>query len=374
MKTRSAIVREAPGEYEVVELDLEEAGPGELTVKLAASGLCHSDDHIATGDLPTGTYPFAGGHEGAGVVTKVGEGVTGFEVGDHVIFAFIPSCGRCRWCATGQQNLCDIGANMMVGSRFHDVTSYRLHLPSGEPVGQMAGISTFSEYTTVDVHSAIKIEKDVPLETVCLLGCGVGTGWGSAVNSAGVQINDTVIVMGIGGVGINAVQGAAHAGAGNVIAVDPVPFKLEMAEKVGATHSFATMDEAAEYARSVTNGQGADATIVTVGVTAASHVMEAWNSIRKGGTCVVTGIGKPDEVAPPISLMDLTLSQKRLQGSLFGASAPTRDIPRQVELYRRGMLKLDELITHRYPLDQIAQAYRDMHAGKVVRGVIDYSL
>lgn len=372
MKTRTAIVRQIPSEYEVVELDLDAPQTGELTVKMVSAGLCHSDDHLATGDMPMATLPFAGGHEGAGVVIEVGNGVKGFAEGDHVVFSFIPGCGHCRWCASGMQNLCDLGATMLIGSRFDDPTSFRLHL-DGQPVGQMAGLSTFSEYTTVDVNSAVKVPKDIALEPLCLLGCGVGTGWGSAVNSAQVQVGDTVIVMGVGGIGINAVQGAAHAGASHVIAVDPVRFKRELAEKIGATESFDDIHAADEFARSVTNGQGADSAIVTVGVTTAEHVAQAFATIRKAGTCVVTGIGNFAETAPMISLMDLALSQKRLQGSLYGQCNPARDIPRQLELYRSGKLKLDELITARYTLDQVTQGYRDLKAGKNIRGIITFS-
>jgi len=372
MKTRTAIVRAIPSPYEVVELDLESPGAGELMVKMVSAGLCHSDDHLATGDMPMATLPFAGGHEGAGVVVEVGNGVKGFTEGDHVVFSFLPACGHCRWCASGMQNLCDLGANLLVGSRFDDPTSFRLHL-DGRPVGQMAGLSTFSEYTTVDVNSAVKVPKEVPLETLCLLGCGVGTGWGSAVNSAEVQVGDTVIVMGVGGIGINAVQGAAHAGASHIIAVDPVPFKRELAEKLRATESFDDIAAAGDFARSVTNGQGADSAIVTVGVTTGEHVAAAFATIRKGGICVVTGIGNFAETATNIPLMDLTLSQKRIQGSLYGQCNPSRDIPRQLALYLNGNLKLDELITARYTLDQVAQGYQDMKAGKNLRGIITFS-
>jgi NDMA-dependent alcohol dehydrogenase len=371
MQTRGAILRQAPGEYEVVTLDLDHPGTGEILVKMAATGLCHSDDHVATGDMPLLTYPVCGGHEGAGVVAEVGAGVKGFAEGDHVVFSFLPACGHCRWCASGMQNLCDLGATLLLGARPDDPTSFRMHF-EGQPVNQMAGLSTFSEYTTVDINSAVKIPKDVPLDKACLLGCGVGTGWGAAVNSAQVQVGDTVIVMGVGGVGMNAVQGAAHAGASHVIAVDPVPFKREMAEKLGATHSFDDFDEAAELARSVTNGQGADSAIVTVGVTTAEHVGQAFSAVRKGGTCVVTGIGNFAEAAPPISLFDLTLSQKRLQGSLFGECSPSKDIPLQVQLYTTGKLRLDELITTTYTLDQVNQGFEDMHAGRNIRGVITF--
>jgi S-(hydroxymethyl)glutathione dehydrogenase/alcohol dehydrogenase len=372
VQTRGAIVRQAPGKYEVVNLELDDPQRGEIRVKMAASGLCHSDDHVATGDIPVHTYPMAGGHEGAGTVEAVGPNTSGFEVGDKVIFSFLPACGRCRWCATGHQNLCDLGATLLVGSRWHDTSDFRLHLEDGTPVGQMCGISTFCEYTTVSVLSAVKVPDDTPLDKACLLGCGVGTGWGSAVNTGEVRPGDTVIIQGIGGIGINAVQGAAHAGAANVIAVDPVALKREVAESVGATHAVATMPEATELARSFTNGQGADVAIVTVGVTRPEHVGEAFASIRKQGTVVVTGLGNAKEVGVPIPLFELSMMEKTLKGALFGSSNPTADIPRMLELYRAGHLKLDELITNTYSLDEVARGYEDMHAGKNIRGVIVY--
>jgi S-(hydroxymethyl)glutathione dehydrogenase/alcohol dehydrogenase len=372
MKTRGAIVRQAPGKYEVVDLELDEPRQGELQVKMVASGLCHSDDHIATGDIPVGVYPFAGGHEGGGVVEAVGPNTPGWQVGDKVVFSFLPACGKCRWCATGHSNLCDLGAGLLAGSRWTDPESYRLHLNDGTPVGQMCGISTFCEHTVVSVDSAIKVPEDTPLEKACLLGCGVGTGWGSAVNTGEVRPGDTVIIMGIGGIGINAVQGAAHAGATNVIAVDPVALKRETAESLGATHSCENMSEATELAKSFTNGQGADVAIVTVGVTEPEHVAEAFGSIRKQGTVVVTGLGDITKVGLPISIGELTLYEKKLKGGLFGSSNPSADIPRMLELYRAGQLKLDELITTEYSLDDVARGYEDMHAGKNIRGVIIY--
>jgi NDMA-dependent alcohol dehydrogenase len=376
MQTRGAVIRQAPGKYEVVDLEVEDPRPDEVQVKMVGSGLCHSDDHIATGDLPVGIYPFAGGHEGAGIVTKAGgPNRRALKEGDHVIFSFLPSCGHCRWCATGMQNLCDMGAGILAGARLNDPGSYRLKLAGTDtPVGQMSGISTFVETTTVSVDSCIKVPDDVPLDVACLLGCGVGTGWGSAVNSGGVQPGHTTIVMGIGGIGINAVQGASHAGAANVIAVDPVAFKREKAQELGATHAVETMEEATELAKQFTNGQGADQTIVTVGVIKPEHLGQAMASIRKAGTVVVTALGDITDTTPlPVSLADITLFQKRIQGSLFGASNPNWDILRQLELYRSGVLKLDELITKTYALDQIQQGYQEMHDGKNIRGVIKYA-
>jgi S-(hydroxymethyl)glutathione dehydrogenase/alcohol dehydrogenase len=331
-----------------------------------AAGLCHSDEHLRHGDLIP-RFPIVGGHEGAGIVEQVGPNTPGWEVGDHVVLSFLPGCGRCRWCASGMQNLCDLGANLLTGCRPDG--SFRMSL-DGQPVGQMCGISTFAEYSLVDVASAVKVSKDLPLEKACLVGCGVGTGWGSAVNSAQVYPGHTVIVMGVGGIGINAVQGAAHAGALHVIAVDPVELKREKAMELGATHAFPNMEEATAFAQSVTNGQGADSAIVTVGVTTGQHIAEAFTAIRKAGTVVVTGLGDMTEVGIPISPAELTLFQKRVQGALFGASNPSRDILWMLELYQGGKLKLDELVTNTYTLETLNQGYADMHAGKNLRGVL----
>jgi NDMA-dependent alcohol dehydrogenase len=372
MKTRAALVRQAPGKYEVAEVELDTPRQNELLIRMVAAGLCHSDDHLATGDIPTPPYPMIGGHEGAGVVEAVGPNTIGWEAGDHVVFSFLPACGHCRWCAGGMQNLCDLGANILVGSRFDDVTSFRTTLLDGSPVGQLGGLGLFAEHTVVDVNSVVKVDKNLPLDSLALLACGVGTGWGAAVNAAEVRPGDTVIVMGIGGIGINAVQGAKHAGATHIIAVDPVQWKQEKAVELGATHAMADMVEATALAQRFTNGQGADSAIVCVGVTLAEHVAAAYGAIRKAGTVVVSGIGNIMDVGVPIPLGDLTLSQKRIQGSLFGGCSPTVDIPRQIEMYRSGQLKLDELITRRYSLDEVAQGYEDMHAGRNLRGIISF--
>jgi S-(hydroxymethyl)glutathione dehydrogenase/alcohol dehydrogenase len=235
-------------------------------------------------------------------------------------------------------------------------------------------VGALAELTTVGVHSVIKVDKDLPLERICLLGCGVGTGWGSAVNSANAGPGDTIIVMGVGGVGINAVQGAVHAGASHVIAVDPFQMKRDMARKLGATRAFGDIAEAGDFARSVTNGQGADAAIVTVGVVNGELVGQAFRTVRKGGTCVVTGLGKLADVGVAISLGELTLFQKRLQGALFGACSPNADIPRQIQMYRDGRLNLDDIVTHEYSLSQAAQGYEDMHAGKNIRGIVRFDI
>ena len=362
MDTRASALITAPGKYQTIDVELEGPRQGEVLVRVVAAGLCHSDDHIATGDLPVGTYPMVGGHEGAGVVEEVGAHTTGVEPGDHVVFSFMPVCGRCHWCATGHQNLCDLGALLLAGSRYSDPTSFRM-THQGKPVGQMCGTASFAEYTTVDVRSIVVIDRDLPLEAACLVGCGVITGWGSAVNAADAGPGDVIIVMGVGGIGINAVQGASHAGASQVIAVDPVAFKRDFALKLGATSAFGTIEEATEYAKSQTNGQGADATIITTGVTTGQHIADGFHSIRKAGTVVVTGFGNLTDIGVPIVGPELVLYQKKIQGSIFGMANPTTDIPRVLQMYREGSVKLDELITRRYSLDDVRAATRTCTQG-----------
>ncbi len=268
------------------------------------------------------------------------------------------------------QNLCDNGARVLSGVR--EDGSRRMTL-NGKPVGQAAGVATFSEWSTVSVQSAVKCPDDISLEAACLTSCGVGTGWGSSVRSADVRVGDVVIVMGVGGIGMNAVQGAAQAGAAVVIAVDPVEMKRTMSFQFGATHAVATMEEATGLAHSFTNGQGADSCVVAIGVTSGEHIAQAVESIRKAGTCVLTGLPRAlDDTSLPISLRHIVLYQKRLQGSLFGASSPSKEIPALLDLYRMGRLKLDELITRRYDLESINDGFQDMRDGRNIRGVITF--
>ena len=372
MRTKAAVLFNAPGEWEVVEVDLAPPQQDELLIRMGAAGLCHSDDHINTGDLPVplGALPITGGHEGAGTVEEVGPNTEGWQVGDKVVLSFLPMCGRCKWCASGMANLCDNGRDVLAGTR---ADGTKRMLLDGKPLGQAAGVSAFSQYSTVSVKSAVKIPDDIPIDVAALTSCGVGTGWGAAVHSADVRPGHVVIVEGIGGIGMNAVQGAAHAGATVIIAVDPVLFKRDSSFTFGATHAVATMDEAADIARSFTNGQGADSCIVCVGSTTPDNVAAGVRAIRKAGTCVMVGMGKmADDTAIPISVREVVLYQKRLQGSLFGACSPARDIPALLDLYRQGRLKLSELITTRYPLTEINQGFTDMREGRNIRGVIVY--
>ncbi|MDA3644420.1 NDMA-dependent alcohol dehydrogenase [Saccharopolyspora indica] len=370
MKTKAALLH-GPGEnWEVDEIELGDPVAGEVQVRLAASGLCHSDEHLRTGASPAAFYPVVGGHEGAGVVTKVGPEVAGLQEGDHVVLAFIPGCGTCRPCARGMQNLCDAGAGLLTGRAISDGTyrtTYR-----GEPVVSMCLLGTFAPHVTVNQASVIKIEDDIPLDKAALLGCGVSTGWGSATEIGGTRAGDTVVVVGIGGVGINSVQGAAAAGARYVVAVDPVEFKRQKALELGATHAFASMEEAAGAVSELTWGQNANTVILTIGDTTGEHLQPAVSMTAKGGQVVVTGMGHHAQLDAKLNLFELTLLQKRVQGAIFGGVSPRTQIPRLLELYRHGTLKLDELVTNTYRLEEINTGYQDLLDGKNLRGVVVY--
>ena len=367
MKCKAALLWKQPGTWDVCEVELDPPQRGEVLVRLAATGLCHSDDHFATNDIPLPHLPVCAGHEGAGVVEAVGPDVQSLRPGDHIVTSFIPSCGHCRWCASGLQTLCDNGAMLFDGTQLDG--TFRMHV-DGRDVAQAAMISTFSEYSVMPEISCVKIPDDIPMRSACLVGCGVPTGFGSAVNLASLGPGDVAIVMGIGGVGVNAVQGCRMMSAGHIIAVDPVEMKREMAMMLGATQAVASIDEAAEIARGLTEGQGADAVIVTVGVTTGEHLAQAFAAIRKAGTVVATGVGA--DVGIPISVLELAMYQKRIQGGIYGGASPAVQIPRLIELYRRGQLYLDELVTRTYSLDAINDAYDDMHAGRNIRGVIEF--
>jgi NDMA-dependent alcohol dehydrogenase len=369
MKTKAAVLMEQPGKWEVVEADLDRPAGHEVLVRMAASGLCHSDDHVAKADGRVGHFPYCGGHEGAGIVEEVGAAVRELRPGDHVVTSFIPSCGRCRWCAHGMQNLCDSGALLSGGSQLDG--GFRMHY-RGQDVARSSMIGAFSEWSVMSEWSCVKIPTHIPLRSAALLGCGVPTGWGSALNAAEVRPGDVVIVMGVGGIGINAVQGAAHAGASHVIAADPVLLKREAALRLGATQAVESIHEAADIARSLTNGQGADSTIITVGVLTGEHIAEAFDSIRKAGTVVVTAVAPMATVGIPISPFMLAMFQKRLQGCLYGMMAPSADIPSLLSLYEHGSLKLDELVSRTYTLEEINLGYEDLHAGTNIRGIIEF--
>jgi S-(hydroxymethyl)glutathione dehydrogenase/alcohol dehydrogenase len=372
MKTNAALLWSSPGKFEVVEVDLERPNDFEVLVEMVASGLCHSDDHVASGDCPVPTMPFNGGHEGAGIVREVGRAVRGLKVGDHVLTSFIPECGRCRWCASGMPNLCDRGSEMLTGTMPSDGT-FRMFV-NGTPVAKAGALGTFAEHQVYDEASLVKIRDDVNLKSAALVACGIPTGWGSSKNAAQVQPGDVVLVIGIGGVGSGAVQGARHCGASRIIAVDTNPGKESIALQIGATDFRTDISEATDLARALTNGQGADSAVITVGIITSEVIGAAFSAIRKAGTVVVTAQGNMASTGIPVNLVELSMYQKRIQGVLYGMGSPRREIQRLLDLYAEGRLLLDELITKRYKLADINQGYADMRSGLNVRGLIDYDL
>ncbi len=379
MKAKSAVLWGVNQPWIIEDLDIHDPKAHEVIVNWKAAGLCHSDEHLVTGDLVpdkslwedmgiSDFFPIQGGHEGAGVVVEVGPGVTSVKVGDHVSASFVPSCGRCRYCSTGRQNLCDAGAGTLSGGMITDGT--HRHFVRGTPVALLAKLGTFSTHTCVSENSVIKVEDDLPFEAVALVSCGVATGWGSAVSRAGTLPGDTVVVVGTGGVGMNAVQGAKMAGAKHVIAVDFLEFKREKAMEFGATHTFKSMGEAIPAVLELTHGQMADRVIMTPGVMSGDLMAEAMTLVGKGGTCVVTGMGDIRDDNAKVNLFELSMWNKEIKGSIFGSLNPRADIPRLLGLYREGQLKLDELITKRYKLEDINEGYRAMRAGENIRGIL----
>ncbi|HEX3960904.1 MAG TPA: NDMA-dependent alcohol dehydrogenase, partial [Trebonia sp.] len=330
MKTKAAVVYETGKPIEIEELDLDGPRAGEVLIRYTHAGLCHSDIHISHGDLEA-RLPMILGHEGAGIVEEVGPGVTRVAAGDHVVCSFIPNCGTCRYCATGRQSICDMGATILEGylpgERF----------PATGPRGQYGGmcmLGTFSQYGVIHQNSVVKVDDSLPLDKAVLVGCGVPTGWGSAVNTANVAPGDTVAIYGVGGIGINAVQGARYAGAKYVVAIDPLTNKREKALELGATHAFANAADAQDAITGLTRGQGADSAIITVGLVDAEVVAAGFNAVGKGGVVVITGLNKL--LAPTIQLPGtiLTLFRKTVKGSLFGDCNPTTDIPKILGLYQ----------------------------------------
>lgn len=368
MKTKAAVLWGLNQKWEVEELELDGPKENEVLVKLTASGLCHSDAHLVTGDMPM-NLPVVGGHEGAGVVADVGPGVTEVEVGDHVVLSFIPACGRCRPCAGGMSNLCEYGAAIMAGPQLDG--TFRFH-GRGQDIGQMCVVGTFSEYTVVPVFSVVKVDKDLPLDVAALVGCGVTTGYGAAVRTGQTQDGDTVVVMGVGGLGVNALQGASIAGARYVVALDPIAYKRERATEFGATHVAADVDEAHAIVTDITRGAMADVCVVTTDRAEGAYVAQALSLVGKRGRVVMTAIPRPTDMTVEMSMFDLTLYEKQIRGCLFGSSNPRTDIFRMLELYRAGRLKLDELITREYCLEDLNLGYEDLVGGLNLRGLVRF--
>ena len=369
MVRRSKAVVYRAGSPTVAVEEIEVRGPqrGEVTLKLAACGVCHSDLSATNGTIPI-PPPLVLGHEGAGVVVEVGEGVDGLAVGDHVVSVFVSMCGRCRYCVAGRGALCDqaarTAATLPDGSR-------PARDASGEPLNVFSGCGVMSDFATLHVDSVVKIDGSVPLDRAALLGCGVMTGVGAVFNTARVEPGSVAVVFGAGGVGLNAIQACVLAGAAMVVAVDPVESKLARARAFGATHTLNPSEEAnvVRTLRRLTGG-GADYSFECVG--RGEIVAQAYGALGKGGTAVVVGVASPKDQTS-ISTASLTFGEKTLTGSYFGSARPRRDFPRLLALYQTGRLKLDELITTRYSIDEAPRAFADLTDGLNARGMIVFA-
>jgi S-(hydroxymethyl)glutathione dehydrogenase / alcohol dehydrogenase len=370
MKIKGALLWELNTPFKVDEIDVGDPVADEVQIRLHAAGMCHSDYHLVNGNTPI-ALPALGGHEGAGVITKVGKNVTGLQEGDHVILAFIPACGECQPCLKGFRSLCDRGAVLLGGKAIADGTN-RVHAGNAE-VSPMNLLGTFAPYVTVHKDSVVKIDAEIPFETAAIMGCAVPTGFGSATNVAEVQPGETVVIVGVGGIGMSALQGAVISGAKNVIAIDPLEWKRDQAIKFGATHAYPSMAEAIAPVIDLTYGFMAEKTIIAVGDMRGEYIEEALTLTAKTGTCVVTGMGAMTDVDVKLNLFLFTMLQKTLKGNIFGGGSSHAETPRLAGLYKSGQLKIDEMVTSTYRLEDINEGYQDMLDGKNIRGVIRYT-
>ena len=356
---RAAVCYE-PGKPLIIEdIDIDPPQSGEVKVRLVATAICHSDIHALHGDW-NGKFPVVVGHEAAGIVQEVGENVSLAASGDNVVVSLLRSCGRCFYCVQGQPNLCN-GA-------FALDTESRLHTKQGDLIYQGIRTAAFAEYVVVDQSQVVQVPQSIPLEKAALLACGVITGVGAVVNTGQVRPGNSVVVIGLGGVGLNAVQGAVLAGASKIIAMDILDTKLAAAKMFGATHTLnARREDARRVIREFTGGLGADYVFVTVGSTTA--VSQGMTFLRRAGTLVIVGM-PPSGATAPLSVVDIADKGLRIFGSFMGSTRLRVDIPRLVDLYQQGRLKLDELITARFAPEEINEAIELTEGGEVIRNML----
>lgn len=363
-KGKAVIMRALNQPVVVEEITVESPRRGEIMIKLGACGVCHSDLSVTNATIPL-PPPIVLGHEGAGTVVELGEGVADLALGDHVITSFSYACGKCRYCVSGRPVLCL--ERDRANSTLPDGTT-RVTDRGGAPLNSMCGCGVMAEYATVSVNSAVKIDPEVALDRAALVGCGVTTGVGAALNAAKVRPGSTVVVFGAGGVGLNVIQGCAIAGANMIVAIDTLENKLEMARRFGATDTILTKpgEDLTKAIKKLTDG-GPDYAFECIGSGEITSL--AYRVIRRGGLAVMVGMPKPSD---NVTLRGLTLplEEKTLTGTYYGSCVPQIDFPRFLALYKSKRLKLDELITHRYAIDEAPQAFADLAAGINARGVI----
>jgi NDMA-dependent alcohol dehydrogenase len=367
MDCLAAVFRDIGRPLSIEPITLDSPGPTEVLVRVAAVGLCRTDYHVMRGERRVGMRPMVLGHEAAGEVESVGMQVTGISPGDHVVLTFIPGCGTCRWCRKGLHHLCAEGPRITQGPQLDG--TYRRRDRSGVAVGAFCMIGAFAERTVVDQASVIVIDKDIPLDLASLVACGVPAGVGAARHRARVKPGESVLVVGCGGDGMNVVQGARLCGASKIIAADIVPAKLEWAREFGATDGVNARGEALTRAvLELTEGVGVDHAFVCIDPP--ETLVPAFRATAKAGNVVVTAL-TPDTVGDiKIPPLELFVTQKAIMGAVYGFASPRLQIPELLGLYRTGALKLRELVTRTYRLDEIDQGYADLAAGLNLRGVV----
>ena len=364
MQMQAAILTRANTPFRVETVTLDPPKAGEVLIKIAASGVCRSDWRVAIGTAPK-PMPIITGHEGAGLVEAVGEDVTRVAVGDHVALSWAPGCGDCFYCHHGKPNLCESYRELLASGLQADGKS-RIRW-NGQPVHILAGLGTFAEYAVVRQESCLPIRRDVPLEVAALAGCAVATGVGAAIYSAGLRPGQSAAVFGAGGIGLNIIQGAALAGADPIVAVDISSAKMAIAREFGATHTLMSDESAVARIHELTRGRGADYTFEALGLPSLQE--RAFAATRPGGTLTLVGTA-PAGSSANLPGAVITRAEKVIRGSSYGSVHPRRDIPALLDLYVAGKLKLDELITRRYRLGEINEAYADMLSGALARGII----
>jgi NDMA-dependent alcohol dehydrogenase len=366
---KAAVAKEIGAPLEVLDVDLQAPKAGEVRVRLGASGVCHSDLSVLNGTLLS-PLPSVLGHEGAGIIEELGEGVDGLKVGDHVVISWVPQCGTCYFCRHDQGQLCETGSAAAMTGGLLDMTS-RFSI-GGQPVFQMGASGTFSEETVVPATGAVKISDDIPLTVAALIGCGVLTGFGAAVNTADIRPGDTVAVVGCGGVGLNVIQGARHAGAERIIAVDMNDGKLQTAQKFGATDLVdASTGDPVTQVMERSGQRGADVTFEVIGLQ--QTIEQAFNMARRGGQTILVGVPKMDVMVNIPAALGLVIMEKQIRGCWYGSSNVQRDIPALSRLYTEGKLMLDELISAEVSLTDVNDALDNMGSGSIARSVIKYS-
>lgn len=372
MQMRSVILRESglPKPYTmskplaVETVELSSPGPMEVLVKIKAAGVCHSDLSAINGDRPR-PLPVALGHEASGVVQEIGAGVDNVQVGDHVVMSFLPICGHCNYCAEGRASLCEPGykANA-AGTLLSGSKHIRL---KGYEVNHHSGVSAFSEYAVVSASSVVKITKEIDLAKAALFGCAVVTGVGAVMNTCAVKPGQSVAVVGLGGVGLAAILGAVASGASEILAIDLVPAKLELARQLGATQTFLASDpDVASQIKAATNG-GVDYAIEMAGSAKAFDL--AYNITRRGGTTATAGLANVNSKFE-ISPLPLVGEERTIKGSYMGSCVPSRDIPRYIDLFLRGKLPVDRLLSSTGSLDDINEAFDRLDRAEVIRHLI----